>query len=166
MKRHGRNRCSEGHPADIPGLVQCAAGLFAEDSGTRDKTIDAEWPAKQAAQRFSETISDPARLVLAARHAADVIGSLSGVLEATTAMRLIRVATLTSIYVYLPYRRSGVGARLWNKFRAWAQEMNATRIAVTGHTPRTLQPSASTGALHSCHTPLRWRRALRRAGYR
>ena len=73
-------------PADIPGLVQCAAGLFAEDAGTRDKTIDAEWPAKHAAQRFSETISDPARLVLAARHAAEIVGSLSGTLEAATAL--------------------------------------------------------------------------------
>ena len=121
-------------PADIPGLVQCAAGLFAEDAGTRDKTIDAEWPAKHAAQRFSETISDPARLVLAARHAAEIVGSLSGTLDAATAMRPIRVATLISMYVHPRYRRSGVGARLVEQFRAWAQEMNATRITVTAYT--------------------------------
>jgi len=120
--------------ADIPGLVQCAAGLFAEDAGSRDETIDAEWPLKYAAQRFGETISDPARLVLAARQAVDVIGSLSGVLEPATAMRPIRVATLISIYVHPRYRGSGVGARLVEQFCVWAREMNATRIAVTAYT--------------------------------
>ena len=53
--------------ADIPGLVQCAIGLFAEDAGTRDITIDAEWPAKHAEQSLSQAIGDPSRLVLAAR---------------------------------------------------------------------------------------------------
>jgi len=88
--------------ADIPGLVQCAIGLFAEDAGTRDITIDAEWPAKHAEQSLSQAIGDPSRLVLAARQAADVIGSLSGVLEPATTMRPIRVATLLSLYVRPP----------------------------------------------------------------
>jgi GNAT superfamily N-acetyltransferase len=109
--------------------VQCAIGLFAEDAGTRDKTIDAEWPGKHATQRFNETISDPARLVLVARHTAEVAGSLSAALEPATAMRPIRTVTLTSIYVHPRYRSSGVGTQLVEQLRAWAQEMNATRAS-------------------------------------
>jgi GNAT superfamily N-acetyltransferase len=91
-------------------------------------------PAKHAAQRFSETISDPARLVLAARRTGEIVGTLSAALEAATTMRPIRTATLTSIYVHPRYRRSGVGARLVEQFHAWAREMNATRVAVTAYT--------------------------------
>ena len=120
--------------ADIPGLVQCAIGLFAEDAGTRDSTIDAEWPAKHSEQSLSQAIGDPSRLVLAARQAADVIGSLSGVLEPATAMRPIRMATLLSLYVRPHHRNNGVGAALVGHFRSWARQQNASRIAVTAYT--------------------------------
>jgi len=120
--------------ADIPGLVQCAIGLFAEDAGTRDITIDAEWPAKHAEQSLSQAIGDPSRLVLAARQSADVIGSLSGVLEPATTMRPIRVATLLSLYVRPHHRNNGVGATLVGHFRSWARQQNASRIAVTAYT--------------------------------
>jgi len=115
-------------------LVQCAIGLFAEDAGTRDITIDAEWPAKHSEQSLSQAIGDPSRLVLAARQAADVIGSLSGVLEPATAMRPIRMATLLSLYVRPHHRNNGVGAALVGHFRSWARQQNASRIAVTAYT--------------------------------
>jgi GNAT superfamily N-acetyltransferase len=120
--------------ADIAGLVQCAIGLFAEDAGTRDITIDAQWPAKHAEQSLTQAIGDPSRLLLAARQDTDVIGSLSGVVEPATAIRPIPVATLLSLYVHPRHRNNGVGASLVGHFRSWAQQKNAARIAVTAYT--------------------------------
>jgi len=98
--------------ADIPGLVASSAALFAEDAGTRDDTIDVEWPLKHGAQRFGETIHDPNRLVLVAVADGDVIGHLAGALVEPSPIRPIRVATLLSMYLSVGHR-AAVLARVW-----------------------------------------------------
>jgi hypothetical protein len=74
---------------DVPALVACSAALFAEDAGTRDDTMDLEWPRKHAAARFRETVADPSRLVLVAVRAARSWGSLSAALVPATPMSLV-----------------------------------------------------------------------------
>jgi len=119
--------------ADIPGLVASSAALFAEDAGTRDDTIDVEWPLKHGAQRFGETIHDPNRLVLVAIADGDVIGHLAGALVEPSPIRPIRVATLLSMYVSVATRGGGVGARLVDSFRSWARQQGAHRVAVDAY---------------------------------
>ena len=36
-----------------------SAGLFAEDAGTRDDTMNIEWPAQHGAASFTTTLADP-----------------------------------------------------------------------------------------------------------
>jgi GNAT superfamily N-acetyltransferase len=119
--------------ADVPGLVKCSIGLFAEDSGTRDDTMSQEWPRQHAAQSLTDGIADERRLVLAADLDGAVVGSLSGSLTEPSAMRSVRVATLISMYVMPERRSSGVGAQLVDAFRAWARENRADRITVTAY---------------------------------
>lgn len=38
--------------ADIEGLVACGSALFAEDAGTRDPSVDINWPREHGPQRF------------------------------------------------------------------------------------------------------------------
>ncbi|WP_143688140.1 hypothetical protein [Streptomyces sp. 3214.6] len=38
------------------GLVASSAGLFAEDAGTRDPAVDADWPHEHAAGSFETVI--------------------------------------------------------------------------------------------------------------
>ena len=59
---HDRPVVRRARPEDIPALVASSAALFAEDAGTRDATVDVDWPLAQGAERFAAGIDDPARL--------------------------------------------------------------------------------------------------------
>lgn len=118
---------------DIPGLVASSAGLFAEDGGTRDTTINVDWPREHAAESFAAALDDPARLVLAVEHAGRVVGHLMGSVTEATAMRLVRSATLVSIYVRPEHRRARAGADLVARFLVWAREQGAEQAEVTAY---------------------------------
>ncbi|MFL6075941.1 MAG: GNAT family N-acetyltransferase [Mycobacteriales bacterium] len=118
---------------DIPGLVASSAALFAEDAGTRDPTMNVEWPHQHGHLRFTETIGDPDRLILVADAAGEVVGHLTGALSEGTAYRPVTVATLASLYVRPTHRSGGVGADLVRAFRDWARDRGADRVAVTAY---------------------------------
>jgi GNAT superfamily N-acetyltransferase len=119
---------------DVDGFVASSAGLFAEDAGSYDDTVDVEWPRKHGAARFLEGLADPHRLVLVAVDVTDaIIGHLTGLVSEPTAMRPLRVATLSSLYVFSEHRRGGVGARLVAEFRDWARRRNTDRLEVTAY---------------------------------
>lgn len=118
---------------DLPGLVASSTGLFAEDAGTRDPSVDADWPREHAAESFSVALADPARLVLAVECAGAVVGHLTGSLAEPTAMRPVRAATLLSVYVRPAHRSSGAGARLVEAFVRWAAERGAVHAEVSAY---------------------------------
>lgn len=120
-------------PGDVPGLVECSIGLFAEDGGTRDATVNVDWPKQHGTESMLSGIDDPERLVLAAVRDEYVVAHLTGKIGEPTAIRPVRVATLTSMYVRPEARDGGVGARLVEEFKVWAREKAADRIAVTAN---------------------------------
>jgi GNAT superfamily N-acetyltransferase len=120
--------------ADVDGFVASSAGLFAEDAAAFDDTVDIDWPRKHGAQRFLDAIIDPYRLVLVAiGPTGAVVGHLAGLLSEPTAMRPVRVATLSSLYVYAEHRDAGIGTRLVNEFRSWARLRETDRMEVTAY---------------------------------
>jgi GNAT superfamily N-acetyltransferase len=120
--------------ADVEGFVASSAGLFAEDAGTYDDTLDLDWPRRHGAQRFLDGLHDPYRLVLVAVDPPGaVVGHLVGRFSDPTAMRPVRVATLLSLYVFERHRRGGVGARLVYEFRVWARLQGSDRMEVTAY---------------------------------
>lgn len=118
---------------DLPGLVECSIGLFAEDAGTRDATMNLDWPRTNGAQFLTEGIDDPDRLVLAAVRDGRVVGSLTGAISEPGDIRPIKIAILRSMYVRPEARDGGLGAALVAAFRAWAVEKNADRLSVTAY---------------------------------
>ncbi|GAA0316502.1 GNAT family N-acetyltransferase [Streptomyces turgidiscabies] len=122
---------------DLPGLVASSTGLFAEDAGTRDPGVDANWPREHAAASFAAALDDPARLVLTAEHAGTVVGHLMGSLTEPTAMRPVKAATLMSVYVRPEHRGSGAGARLVEAFVRWAAEQGAEHAEVNAYAANT-----------------------------
>ncbi len=118
---------------DIPGLVASSTCLFAEDAGTRDPSVDADWPREHAAASFAAALDDPARLVLAADRAGAVVGHLMGSLTEPTARQPVRTATLISLYVRPAHRSSGTGARMVEAFVRWAGEQGAEHAEVTAY---------------------------------
>jgi GNAT superfamily N-acetyltransferase len=138
---------------DLPGLVASSVALFAEDAGTRDPTVDIEWPQKHGAESFGAIIGEPARLVLVADADGAIVGHLTGALDEPLAIRPVRVATLNSMYVRSTHRGAGVGARLVASFRAGC----ASRVwtgSRSPHMPATTARSGSTNARAS--RPCRW----------
>jgi GNAT superfamily N-acetyltransferase len=120
--------------ADVEGFLNSSAGLFAEDAGSYDDTVDIEWPRKHGRKRFLEGLREPSRLVLlAVDDNGMVAGHLTGQISEPTAMRPVRVATLTSLFVFPDHRRGGVAARLVTGFRGWAQERSVDRLEVTAY---------------------------------
>ncbi|MGW3116534.1 N-acetyltransferase family protein [Streptomyces sp. NPDC001107] len=118
---------------DIPGLVASSAGLFAEDGGTRDGSVNVDWPREQGAQSFAAALEDPARLVLAVEHDGQVVGHLMGSVTGPTAMRTVTSATLVSIYVRPEHRRARAGDRLVEEFLDWARRQGAEHAEVTAY---------------------------------
>ncbi|MFE0332356.1 GNAT family N-acetyltransferase, partial [Streptomyces sp. NPDC058960] len=111
--------------ADVDGLVECSSALFAEDAGTRDPSINIDWPRQHGPQRFATGIDDPNRLLLVADCDGEVVGHLVGALRDTSAMQPVKVATLVSMYVQPAFRRGRIGGRLVTEFIGWAKDAGA-----------------------------------------
>lgn len=119
---------------DLSGLVSSSDGLFTEDAGTRDPTLDLTWPAREAEAAYANMLDSATSLVLVVDGAdAGVVGHLLGRIGEPVSIRPIRVATLTSMYVRPEYRNSGVGGELVQTFLAWARENGADRAAVSAY---------------------------------
>ncbi|MFH0176920.1 GNAT family N-acetyltransferase [Streptomyces cacaoi] len=123
--------------ADVEGLVACSRALFAEDAGTRDPSINIDWPREHGPQRFSNGIDDPDRLLLVADRDGEVVGHLTGVLTEASAMKPVRIATLVSMYVQPAHRREQIGGRLIREFTAWAKQKEARFVEVTAYSSNT-----------------------------
>ena len=120
-------------PDDIPGLVASSAGLFAEDAGTRDPSVDVGWPREHGAASFTAALADPARLVLVVAHTGEVVGHLTGTLTDPSAVRPVKSATLNGLSVRPAHRRARVGARLVEEFLAWAEAQGAGQAEVAAY---------------------------------
>ncbi|WP_327319883.1 GNAT family N-acetyltransferase [Streptomyces sp. NBC_01235] len=119
---------------DIPGLVASSAGLFAEDAGTRDPSVDVDWPRRHGEASFAAALEDGSRLVLVLERDGQVVGHLMGSVTEPSPMRPVRSATLMSVYVRPAHRGDGAGARLVEAFLAWAAEHGAGQTEVTAYT--------------------------------
>jgi ribosomal protein S18 acetylase RimI-like enzyme len=125
---------------DIPGLVASSAGLFAEDGGTRDSSVNVDWPREHGARSFAAALEDPARLVLAVEYDGQVVGHLMGSVTGPTEKRTVTSATLVSIHVRPEHRRARAGDRLVEEFLDWARRQGAEHAEVTAY-------AANTGAI-------------------
>ncbi|PIM66571.1 GNAT family N-acetyltransferase [Streptomyces sp. JV178] len=123
--------------ADVEGLVACSRALFAEDAGTRDPSINVDWPREHGPQRFAAGIEDPDRLLLVADQDGQVVGHLTAVVAEGAVMRPVRVASLVSMYVQPAYRRERLGERLIGEFTTWAKDKGAQLAEVTAYSSNT-----------------------------
>ncbi|MGW5610951.1 GNAT family N-acetyltransferase [Streptomyces sp. NPDC003753] len=111
--------------------------MFAEDAGTRDPSINIDWPLQHGPQRFATGIDDPNRLLLVADCDGEVVGHLVGALRDTSAMQPVKVATLVSMYVQPAFRRGRIGGRLVAEFIGWAKDAGAEAAEVTAYSSNT-----------------------------
>jgi len=122
-----------GNLDDLAGLVASSAALFAEDAGTRDPTLNQDWPRREGPQAFRELIDDPGRLCLVADDSGVVVGHLSGAMRPPVPIRPLAVAELISMYVRPAYRRLELGGQLVEVFFDWARKQGAARASVSAY---------------------------------
>jgi GNAT superfamily N-acetyltransferase len=118
---------------DIDDLVTSVAGLFREDAGQRDPTVDLSWPARHGAEYYTAMISNPACLLVLARDGHHVIGHLAGRLNRPSSIQTEAVAVLESMRVAPESRRAGAGSLLVQYFFTWARDLGAHQASVTAY---------------------------------
>jgi GNAT superfamily N-acetyltransferase len=116
---------------DLDALVASVAGLFSEDAGQHDTSVNLNWPAREGAAYYSKLINDPACLVLLARDDDRVVGHLVGKLTGPSSIQTTRTAVLESLRVTPDSRQVGVGSLLVTHFLDWARGSGAQRASVT-----------------------------------
>ena len=107
---------------DIDDLVESVAGLFAEDGGRFDATMDTTWPARGGATYYRGLVGDDACLLALARDDdGRALGHLVGKQTGPDDLRLVKIAILESIRVFPHARNRGVGAALVARFFEWGR---------------------------------------------
>jgi GNAT superfamily N-acetyltransferase len=118
---------------DIAAFVASVEGLFREDGGRHDPSIDLAWPTREGASYYAGLLADPDCLLAVARQEEDVVGHLVGKLVGPDALRLVRVAVLESMRVRPDLRGHGIGALLVEEFIRWARRSGAELASVTAY---------------------------------
>ncbi len=118
---------------DLGALVASVAGLFREDGGQHDSSINVDWPAQQGAAYYSGLMNDRACLLALARDGDRVIGHLVGKLSRPSPIQTECIAVLESMRVEPAARRSGAGSLLVRHFFGWASERGAQQASVTAY---------------------------------
>jgi GNAT superfamily N-acetyltransferase len=120
-------------PDDLDAFVASVEGLFREDGGRHDPSIDVAWPTREGAGYYAGLLDDPECLVAVARQEKDVVGHLVGKLVGPDALRLVRFAVLESMRVRPDLRGQGIGALLIDEFTRWARRSGAEVASVTAY---------------------------------
>ncbi len=118
---------------DIDALVTSVAGLFAEDGGQHDTSMNLDWPAREGAAYYASLVNDQDCLLVLARGGGRVIGHLVGKLSGPNSIQTERIAVLESMRVAPGSRRAGAGSLLVRHFLAWARECGAQQASVTAY---------------------------------
>ena len=128
-------RIRTAQPEDVPAIVSLSDALFQEDAGSRDPTMNLQWAVQEGRDYFASLLADDAAACWLAEHdiGGDAVGYLAGRLREANSLRAVRVATLESMYVRGRFRGRGAGAKLVERFLAWAREREARRASVTAY---------------------------------
>jgi len=117
---------------DVPALVESATGLFQDDAGVHDSTMNASWPqTEEGAPYYAAAVADSAALCLLAEDDGEVVGHLVGRFQASSLIRPVHTGVLESVRVAPSRRGTGVGSALIKSFVDWSASCGATRATVT-----------------------------------
>lgn len=118
---------------DLDAVVESVAGLFREDAGTRDPTVDVDWPGLEGAENYGSLVGDENCLLALARDGDRVVGHLVGKLDGPDSYRRQRIAVLESMRVHPDHRDAGVGSLLVQHFLEWARDREAVQASVSAY---------------------------------
>lgn len=118
---------------DIPAFVESVSGLFHDDAGQHDPSMDLTWPEREGPRAYGSVVADPAVLLLLARAGDRTVGHLVGKLRGPSSIQPSRLAVLESMRVAPDARGHGVGGQLVGRFFEWAREHAAVQADVSAY---------------------------------
>jgi GNAT superfamily N-acetyltransferase len=119
-----------GH-GDMDSFVASVIGLFREDAGRHDPSMDVAWPVRDGMAYYNGLLSEEFCLLAVARDGDLIVGHLVGKLLEPDALRLQRFAVLESMRVDPSMRGRGIGGTLIEYFLEWARQRGAQQASVT-----------------------------------
>ena len=128
-------RIRTAEPEDVLDIVSLSHALFQEDAGSRDPTMNLQWAAQEGRGYFADLLADDAAACWLAVQApgGGAVGYLASRLSEANSLRIVRLATLESMYVRREFRDWSVGAKLVGWFLSWARETGARQASVTAY---------------------------------
>ncbi len=116
---------------DMDAVVASVVGLFREDAGKHDRSMNVAWPVREGMAYYSGLLSEESCLLAVARDGEVMVGHLVAKLFEPDLMRLQRSAVLESMRVDPSVRGRGIGGMLVEYFLAWARRRGAQHASVT-----------------------------------
>lgn len=126
---------------DLDGLIGSLAGLWRDDAGRHDPTVNPSWPHETGAAYLHDLAADSDAVLLAARSSkpgtGPVVGHLVGRFRARNDFRVVPSAELESMQVDAGLRGHGVGSLLVGAFLAECARRGSVRVTVTANAGNT-----------------------------
>ena len=117
--------------ADVESIVRLNHLLFQEDAGQRDPFMNLNWALDHGRDYFTQQLTNNQYRCWLAHLAGEPVGYLIGYLRPFNKLRPVQLAELESMFVLDPYRRSGLGSILVEKFFKWAKAKGCQRVSVS-----------------------------------
>ena len=97
-----------------------------------DKKVDVNWAHTINGQKhYEEKIKEISGVCFVAEINGKIFGYLTAAKKEVPSFRLVKVAELENIFVKKEFRGNGAGKMLMDKFKEWAKEIKADKVAVS-----------------------------------
>ena len=117
--------------SDLEAIVELNHGLFQEDAGTYDPSMNLNWAREKGTEYFSRHIAADASFVVVAELDDTIVGYLVGHVAGASSLRPMRMAILESMFVMRDHRCQGAGETLVEAFLTWCGQQQAQHVSVT-----------------------------------
>lgn len=130
---HSEIQLRQANDTDLAAIVELNYGLFQEDAGQRDPSMNLEWPRQYGKEYFRDMLTGTKSVCFVAVTDQETVGYLVGYVRDPNDLHLIKSAELESMFVLPAWRSRQVGSQLVQTFLAWARERGAQSISVSAY---------------------------------
>ncbi|MEM8533250.1 MAG: GNAT family N-acetyltransferase [Chloroflexota bacterium] len=130
---HSEVQIRQANDTDLTAIVELNYGLFQEDAGQRDPSMNLEWPRQHGMEYFRDMLTGTKSVCFVAVTDAETVGYLVGYVREPNDLCLIKSAELESMFVLPAWRSRQVGSQLFQTFLIWARERGAQSISVSAY---------------------------------
>lgn len=130
---HPEVQIRQANDTDLVAIVELNYGLFQEDAGQRDQSMNLEWPKQHGMEYFQQLLTGTKSICFVAVTDAETVGYLAGYVRDPNDLHFIKSAELESMFVLPAWRSQQVGSQLVQTFLEWARARGVQSISVSAY---------------------------------